>query len=90
MNLWSLFRELYCRAWHQSSPVLCHYIDWEFRPDLVVVAIVALIAYAIVHFWRLRRVSLRTHVIVLAGLWLTSLLVLVLARLLPGKWEAWY
>ena len=70
--------------------MLCHYIDWDFRPDLPLVAIVALIAYAIEHFWRLRRLSLRTHVTVLAGLWLTSLLVLVLARLVPGKWEAWY
>ena len=90
MTLWSLFRELYCRAWHQSAPLLCHRIDWEFPLDLLLVAIVALIAYAIVHFWRLRRLSLRTHITVLGGLWLACLVAMVLSRLVPGEWEAWY
>jgi len=89
-TLWSLFRELYCRAYHETSYILCHYIDWEFRADIALIFFVSLPLYAIFHFWWMRRLSRRALIVSLVSLGMVWAVIAIAPRLIPGKFEAWY
>ncbi len=85
---WTLFRELYCRAYHASAPALCVYISGDFRPDLVLILLASLTVYVPVHLIWFRRLTRRSHFrtiillgVILALIWLAS-------KALPGEYEA--
>lgn len=90
IGIWNAYRELYCRHFHESAQMLCHFFDWDFRGDAVVVFLASLVAYTMFHLVVLRTVKLRWHLIVVCGLFVAVGLSRLLIFLIPGKWEAWY
>jgi len=89
-GIWNLFRELYCRAYHESAKVLCHYFDWEFRPDFILIHLGTISLYTLIHFWFLRHLSYRRYFFTLLFCGAGWLSIFIISRLVPGEWDAWY
>ncbi len=88
-QVWILSRDYYCRAFHETAHALCHLIGSDFRPDIVLVLIGSLLLYTVAHFWKLRRLSLRAHLVVAFSTILFCVGTYVIRFLLPGPLEAW-
>lgn len=79
---WSLVREVYCRHFYETSPGLCQFIDYDFRPDLALIAFALLVLYPIAHLSWLRSFALRSHLLLMAGLAAIGLLTILASSIL--------
>ena len=86
---WNLYRELYCRSYHETSQILCSYIDWDFRIDAFLVFAGAAFAYSLFHIWKVRRAHRRFRFLVLIVCVVFVAVIALVSSLVPGEWEAW-
>jgi hypothetical protein len=68
---------------------MCYYIGFDFRIDLLFIAIGVLVLYPVVHLVSLRKLALKRHVLLVLGIALMALLIRSLVPALIGTWDAW-
>jgi hypothetical protein len=88
-QVWDIIREFYCRRFHESSPLVCHFVGEDFRVDLMCLTFVLMLAYPAAHLSWLRRLSQRTHFLYVVSFALMATLVRFLATRVTGTPEPW-
>jgi|GEM_PF-5126126 len=86
---WSIARELYCRHFYQNSPILCYYIGYDFRIDLLFIVIGVLVLYPLVHLVSLRKLPLKRHALLILGIALMGIAMSSIVPSLIATWEGW-
>ncbi len=89
LQCWNIFREIYCRVYHESAVLLCQFVDWDFRVDAMIVFAGSIVFYVIFHLRDVRRMTLRNCLLIQAGLFCSCILLILAHSQVPGEWEAW-